>query len=65
MKSRVSVDHVTVDLTGSASSFSSMPPEISELPKVTQPVKERELEPCLLTLAFCGLWTKPWNAPSI
>lgn len=39
MKSTVLVEHRTLDLTGSGSFSSLMPPEISELPRVTQQLK--------------------------
>lgn len=59
MKSRVLVEQLTVVMTGS--SASAMPPNISDLFKVTQPVKEGETKLYLPTYRFSGLWTKPWN----
>lgn len=49
MKSSVLLGHTTVDLIGSGSSSPSAPSEISQLPKVTEPVKEEESELCLPT----------------
>ena len=49
MKSSVLVGHTPLDLTGSGSSSPSAPSEISQLPKVTGPVKEEESEFCLPT----------------
>lgn len=55
MTPRVSAEHITMDLTGSGSTSSWVPPEINELPQVTQTLKGGRIRP--LSSYLGTLWS--------